>query len=337
MEIEENKQLKPFNTFGINCTARYFTEIKNLEDIDEILESKLFQNYPHLILGGGSNILLTKDYDGIVIRNCLTGHSKIHSEGDLVDVKAAAGENWHQFVKYTIGEGLGGLENLSLIPGCVGASPMQNIGAYGVEVKDTVTEVEAYSLEDKVIRTFSNEECRFGYRDSIFKQEAKGKYIITGVTYRLSKSPVFNTKYGAIEQELEAMGVTDLSLDAISQAVVNIRSSKLPNPAELGNSGSFFKNPVIPEEKFDELKREFPDIPGYPQEDGIKVPAGWMIESLGWKGKRFGDAGVHTKQALVLVNYGKASGSEIFDLSSRILDSVKEKFGIDLEREVNIV
>jgi UDP-N-acetylmuramate dehydrogenase len=231
-----------------------------------------------------------------------------------------------------------GLENLSLIPGCVGASPMQNIGAYGVEIKDSFYELEALNIHDHIIQKFTNSDCKFGYRESVFKRELKNQFIIISVTFKLNKTPNLNTSYGAIEQELEKMGVKDLSIQAISQAVCNIRSSKLPNPAEIGNAGSFFKNPEVPKTKFEALKYEFPTIVGYDLDNGnVKLAAGWLIEQCGWKGKTFGDAGVHKLQALVLVNYANAKGNEIYDLSQKIMDSVKEKYGVELEREVNII
>jgi UDP-N-acetylmuramate dehydrogenase len=258
-------------------------------------------------------------------------------DADYVYVKAGAGENWHGLVTHCIEKGYGGLENLSLIPGCVGASPMQNIGAYGVEIKDVFAGLQAYHIYDKTTVEFLLDDCAFGYRESVFKGKYKGKFVITSVTYRLRKQPVFNTSYGAIEQELQKMGVQQLSVKAISQAVINIRTSKLPDPAVIGNAGSFFKNPQVPQHQFDELKHAYPAVPGYPVEGGVKVAAGWLIEQCGWKGYRQGDAGVHAKQALVLVNYGNAAGQEIYELSGSIIESVQTRFGILLEREVNII
>jgi UDP-N-acetylmuramate dehydrogenase len=337
MNIQENKSLKKLNTFGIEASARYYAECSSVEQMNEVLSDEKFSKTPKLILGGGSNLLFTKDFDGIVLKNNLKGIELINEDKDNYYVRSAAGEVWHEFVMYCIDHNFAGLENLSLIPGNVGASPMQNIGAYGVEIKDTFYELEAFHILDKTFHKFNNQECKFGYRESVFKHELRNQFIITSVTFRLSKTPHYNTSYGAIDKELEAMGVKELSIQAISKAVCNIRSSKLPDPKVIGNAGSFFKNPVISTEQFTKLKTEFPDIVSYPSGDGYKLAAGWMIEQCGWKGKTFGDAGVHKLQALVLVNYGNAKGNEIFELSQKIMDSVKEKFGVELEREVNIV
>jgi UDP-N-acetylmuramate dehydrogenase len=338
MNIIENYSLRLLNTFGIDATARYFTAIESIDQGMEVLRSERFRSLPRLVLGGGSNILFRKDFGGIVLKNELKGIELVREDADHFYVKAGAGENWHLFVMHCIGQGYAGIENLSLIPGNVGASPMQNIGAYGVELKDVFHELEALNMQTLETETFSNADCRFGYRESIFKHEAKDRYMITSVTLRLNKKPVFNTSYGAIEKELEAMGVKDLSIRAISQAVINIRSSKLPDPAKIGNAGSFFKNPVVGMEKYESLKQQFPGIVAYrssPTE--MKLAAGWLIEQCGWKGQTYGDAGVHKMQALVIVNYGNAEGREIYNLSQRIMDSVFEKFGVELEREVNIV
>jgi UDP-N-acetylmuramate dehydrogenase len=339
MQIQQNISLKPFNTFGINATAKYFTAFTSIFDVEELFafytNNKLTNT---LILGGGSNILLTQDFNGLVAKNDMQGIEVVKEDAQHTYVKAAAGENWHKFVLYCIQNGFAGVENLSLIPGSVGASPMQNIGAYGVEIKDVFHELEAYNIEDKKVIKFSNKDCEFGYRESIFKRKYKDKFIITSVTYRLNKVPAYNTSYGAIQQELEKMGITELSIAAISQAVINIRQSKLPNPAEIGNAGSFFKNPTITKEKFETLKTEFPNIVGYVVNDKeVKLAAGWLIEQCGWKGYRKGDAGCHAKQALVLVNYGNANGIDIYNLSTEIMNSVEEKFGVFLEREVNII
>lgn len=336
MNILENHSLKKLNTFGIDALAKYYTEAFSVEELKETLDDK--KGLQKLILGGGSNILLTKDFSGIVIKNNLKGIELLKEDKDHFYIKAGAGENWHGFVKHCIDKGYAGVENLSLIPGNVGAGPMQNIGAYGVELKDVFHELEALNINTQNIEAFSNKECRFGYRESIFKHDAKGQYVITSVTLRLNKIPVYNTSYGAIEKELEEMGVKELSIKAISDAVINIRSSKLPDPARIGNAGSFFKNPVIDSAKFEALKKEFPEIVGYKNsETEVKLAAGWLIEQCGWKGKTFGEAGVHKNQALVLVNYGNAKGNEIYELSQKILDSVEEKFGVLLEREVNII
>jgi UDP-N-acetylmuramate dehydrogenase len=338
MLVSENVLLRPYNTFGINAQARYFTSFTELQQLQAVLQDTRWQSSPHMILGGGSNILFTKDFDGLVLKNELKGISVIKEDDDYIYVKAGAGENWHRFVMYCIEHNYAGLENLSLIPGNVGASPMQNIGAYGVEIKDYFHELEAWHLHDHTLVTFNNADCAFGYRESVFKRQYKGQFVILSVTYRLLKKPRFNTSYGAIEQELQRMGVNGLSIQAISQAVVNIRSSKLPDPAEIGNAGSFFKNPTVDAAQYTSLKSAHPDVVAYPVDNGhYKLAAGWLIEQCGWKGFRKGDAGVHAKQALVLVNYGQASGQEIYHLSQQVLDSVKEKFGVELEREVNIV
>jgi len=282
--------------------------------------------------------LFTKNFDGIVLKNSLKGIELVKEDADSYYVKSAAGEVWHEFVMHCIQNNYAGLENLSLIPGCVGASPMQNIGAYGVEIKDSFYELEALNIHDHTIQKFTNSDCKFGYRESVFKRDLKNQFIIISVTFKLNKKPNLNTSYGAIEQELEKMGIKELSIQAISKAVCNIRSSKLPNPAEIGNAGSFFKNPEVARVKYETLKIEFPGIVGYELENGnVKLAAGWLIEQCGWKGKTFGDAGVHKLQALVLVNYANAKGNEIYDLSQKIMDSVKEKYSVELEREVNII
>jgi UDP-N-acetylmuramate dehydrogenase len=338
MEIKENYPLKSFNTFGINVSCRYFTEFDNIENLKNTLEHPLAKSNQILVLGGGSNILFTKDFNGLVIKNNISGIEKIKEDEYNVYIKAGAGVNWHSFVMYCIENNLAGVENLSLIPGNVGASPMQNIGAYGVEVKDVIESVHGVFIKDLHEFSLSNIECKFSYRESIFKHELKNKAVITHVIYRLNKTPKFNTSYGAIEQELEKMGVKTLSIKAISDAVCNIRRSKLPNPSEIGNAGSFFKNPTVDKVIFERLKNQFSDIPNYPQADGsVKLAAGWLIEQCGWKGFRKDDYGVHKLQALVLVNYGNAKGGDIYRLSEDILLSVNEKFGIRLEREVNII
>lgn len=338
MQITSNISLKPLNTFGIEVKAKYFTEIQSLENIIELLETKEYKNNARLILGGGSNLLLTKDVDALVIKNNLKGISIVKETDDAVWVKCAAGEVWHEIVMWCIEHNYGGLENLSLIPGCTGASPMQNIGAYGVEIKDTFYELEAVHLETGKQQLFSKSDCKFGYRESVFKHQLKNQFIITSVTFQLSKNPTFRIEYGAIKQELEAMHVSELSIKAISQAVINIRSSKLPNPKEIGNAGSFFKNPEVPNETYLKLKQAFPNLVAYPLENSnYKLAAGWLIEQSGLKGLQIGDAGVHKLQALVLVNYGKSTGKEIFDLSTLVLETVNAKFGVTLEREVNII
>jgi UDP-N-acetylmuramate dehydrogenase len=338
MQVTENVLLKPYNTFGISATARYFAPFASAEELLELAERQRRSQLPQLILGGGSNILFTQDFNGWLLKNGIRGISTAGEDNDHVYVKAGAGENWHGFVQHCIAQGLAGLENLSLIPGNVGASPMQNIGAYGVEIKDVFHELEALHLEDGRIVTFSNATCEFGYRESVFKKAYRQQFAILSVTYRLNKQPHFNTSYGAINEELQRMGVQELSVRAVSQAVINIRSSKLPDPAQTGNAGSFFKNPTVSREKYEALQAAFPKMVAYPVGgEQYKLAAGWLIEQCGWKGYRKGDAGVHPKQALVLVNYGHASGREIYDLSQEVLSSVEEKFGVLLEREVNIV
>lgn len=338
MNIHENYSLKKLNTFGIEAFARYYAEFTSLDNIVELLDIARFQDVDKMVLGGGSNILFTKDFNGIVLKNELKGIQLIKQDEDFYYVKAAAGENWHQLVMYCIEHNYAGIENLSLIPGSVGAGPIQNIGAYGIELKDVLYELEALNLNTKQVEIFTNADCCFGYRDSIFKQQKRNKYVIISVTFRLFKKPVFNIQYGAIEKELQAMDVKELSIAAISKAICNIRSSKLPDPSVTGNAGSFFKNPTVSIDKYEALKKEFPGIAGYKNSDkDVKLAAGWLIEQCGWKGKRVGETGVHKDQALVIVNYGNATGNAIYDLSGRILDSVKEKFEVVLEREVNIL
>ena len=346
MQIQKNISLKQYNTFGIDVSAAQFAVFKSIDEAGELLTGQRSTNNKQrsLILGGGSNILFTQNFNGLILKNEIAGIEKIKEDDKHVYVKAGAGVNWHQLVLYTIENNWAGLENLSLIPGNVGASPMQNIGAYGVEIKDVFYELEALHIDENKLVTFNTGDCEFGYRESVFKRKQKNKFIITSVTYRLNRQPVFNTSYGAIEQELNKMGVKELSIKSISQAVINIRSSKLPNPAEIGNAGSFFKNPEIDKILYQQLKTEHPAIVGYNLPNGnMKLAAGWLIEQCGpqgsvsWKGYREGDAGCHSRQALVLVNYGNATGEQIFALSDRIIKSVKEKFDVVLEREVNIV
>jgi len=336
MQIHENFPLKSYNTFSIDARAKFFNSFSSAEELEELL--MIYSEYPVFILGGGSNILFTKDYEGCVLKNEIKGIELQHEDAEHVYVKVGAGENWHQFVLHCINHNWAGVENLSLIPGNVGASPIQNIGAYGVELDDVFWNLEAFHIGDRRIHTFTREDCEFGYRNSIFKERYKDQFAIISVTLQLRKKPIFHTDYGAIVEELEKMGVKDLSIKAVSQAVINIRSSKLPDPQKIANAGSFFKNPEVPTEKYEALKLAFPDIVAYPLAKGtVKLAAGWMIERCGWKGYRKGDAGCHAKQALVLVNYGKATGKEVYDLSDEILQSVKKKFGVALEREVNII
>ena len=347
MQIQENISLKTYNTFSIDAKARYFSVFSTVEELSKLTTDNpiaIGSQLPTLILGGGSNILFTKNFDGLVLKNEIKGIKEFHEDNEYVFVKVGAGENWHQFVLHCIKRNWGGVENLSLIPGNVGAAPIQNIGAYGVEQKEVFLELEAFHLPDKKVYHFSLNDCEFEYRDSIFKKKKKDEFVILSVSYRLRKHPIFNTSYGAIEKELERMGEKSLSIQAISQAVINIRSSKLPDPLSIPNAGSFFKNPVIGNSQFELLKAQFPEIVGYPLPDGnVKLAAGWLIEHCGpnastsWKGYRKGDAGCHEKQALVLVNHGNAGGDEVFKMSEEILQSVYKMFGVELEREVNII
>ena len=333
MELQQNISLKPYNTFGIDVPAAYFTELHDVNDLAAITDMPQQKH----ILGGGSNILLTKPVDGLVVHNKLKGITIEREDDNHVWLRVAAGEVWHELVLYAINKGLGGIENLALIPGTVGASPMQNIGAYGVEAKETIDSVTFWYWKEKTFLTYNNRDCHFGYRDSIFKHALRNKSFITSVVYKLSKQPKFNVSYGAITQELEAMGIQDLSVKAIAYAVMNIRTSKLPDPKQIGNAGSFFKNPTITKAQYDLLHTKYPHIPSYTVSDTmVKVPAGWLIEQCGWKGYKHGDTGVHAKQALVLVNYANAKGNEIWHLSGEIVDSVRERFGIELEREVQV-
>jgi UDP-N-acetylmuramate dehydrogenase len=342
MKIQENISLKKFNSFGIDVQARYFSPFSSADELAELLAYAGSFNrsagIPTLTLGGGSNILFTKNFDGLVLKNEVGGITLIKEDKHHVYVRAGAGEPWHGFVSHAIHRNWAGIENLSLIPGSVGAGPIQNIGAYGAELKEVFYELEAMRISDRKVYTFTLNDCEFGYRDSVFKGKYKDRYIILSVTCRMNKVPRFHTGYGPLAQELERMGVQDLSLQAVSQAVINIRSSKLPDPARIGNAGSFFKNPEIPEARFSALHEQFPGMPGFPAAAGqVKLAAGWLIEQCGWKGFRAGDAGVHASQALVLVNYGQASGQEIQDLGEKIRNSVRGKFGVELEREVNII
>lgn len=337
--MHENFSLKPYNTFGVDAKARYFSEVHSTEELIEALNNSLTQTLPLLFLGGGSNILLTKDFEGLAIKLNLKGiHEDFISDNEVL-VIAKSGENWHEFVMFCLDRNYGGLENLSLIPGNVGTSPMQNIGAYGTEIKDTFVSCTVLNLVNLQLETFNLEQCRFGYRDSIFKQEGKGKYVILDVAFKLTrKNHHIKTEYGAIQSELEHLGIEKPTIQDVSRAVINIRQSKLPDPKEIGNAGSFFKNPTIPLPQFEILKENFPQIPGYTNGDFVKVPAGWLIEQCGWKGKQTGNVASHQLQALVIINAtGMATGQEIFDFSTEIIHSVNEKFGIELEREVNII
>lgn len=338
MDLQENATLQPYNTFGIEASTRYLVRIHSLQQLQEFVTHPTLSKLPRLILGGGSNVLFTQDWEGVTLLNELKGIEIISEDDNEVVIKSASGENWHELVMYCVERGFGGIENLSLIPGTVGAAPMQNIGAYGVEIKNVLETVEFFDFLSNTVKTFTNRECEFGYRESIFKRELKNKTFILGITIKLSKNPSFNTSYGAILQTLEENKVEELSVKAISDAVIQIRQSKLPNPKELGNAGSFFKNPEILTEKYNKLKEQYPDMPGYlVNSEKTKVPAGWLIEHLGWKGKVVGQTGNHKKQALVLVNYGDAKGNEIYEHAQKVIDSVKQHFGIQLVPEVNVI
>jgi len=335
--IQNNISLKSYNTFGIDVNAKHFVSIKSLDELLDVLQLK---NYPEkFILGGGSNILLTKNLEAFVIHIDLKGIDIISKTESNVIVKANAGENWHEFILWCLSKGYGGLENMSLIPGNVGTAPIQNIGAYGVELKDHFESCEAINLETLNLETFNNADCNFDYRNSIFKQAGKVKYIITSVNFKLSaKNHVLRTNYGSIQEELMAMGVKKPTIQTISDAVIKIRESKLPNPKEIGNSGSFFKNPIIDRSQFEILEKKFPNMPSYSVSDEkVKIPAGWLIETAGFKGKTFKNYGVHKKQALVLVNYGGAKGNDILNLAKLIQETIYRIFEISIETEVNIL
>lgn len=331
--------LKNLNTFGLNFQTKFYLKLLDTSDLMRVFSDEWIRQQNQLILGGGSNILLTKNWEGICLNVGFKGIEIIDQNNEHCYVKVAAGEVWHHFVLWSLKNNLNGIENLSLIPGKVGASPMQNIGAYGVEIKDTFHSLTAFDKQNLTFKEFSLNECKFGYRESVFKRELKDRYIITNVTFRLNKNFAPNTAYGAIETELKNMGIKYPTAKDISNAVIAIRSSKLPDPKVIGNAGSFFKNPLISKATLTKIQAEFPDVPNYPTDDSdtVKTAAGWLIEKAGWKGYRNGDFGVHAKQALVLVNYGQANGKEIYDLSSQIIASIEEKFGITLEREVNIL
>ncbi len=336
--MQFNQSLKQYNTFGINVNATAFVDITSTDQLKQVIQQNN-NKLPLFVLSGGSNMLLTKDVDALVLHLNTKGIEVVNEDSDFVWIEAQAGEIWHDFVLCTIDKNLGGLENLSLIPGKVGSSPIQNIGAYGVEIKDTFHSLTALNLKTLEIETFSNTDCEFGYRESVFKNKFKDKYIITSVTFKLKKAPhILQTSYGAIQQELETQNISNPTIKDVSNAVIAIRQSKLPDPKEIGNSGSFFKNPVIDKSFYESLLEKNPDIPNYPVNDSqVKVPAGWLIEQSGLKGYRKGDAGVHTKQALVLVNYGNATGKELINLAKYVQDTVLQKFGISINPEVNII
>jgi len=336
MQIQENISLLPFNTFRIAVNAKYFVEVKNIAELQSVLASDICKQNELLVLGGGSNLLLTKDFDGLVIRLGIRGITVCEQDGEVF-VEAGAAEVWNDFVLYCVAQNFAGLENLTLIPGTVGASPVQNIGAYGVEIKDTFHSLLAIEIATGEVKVFDKAACKFDYRESIFKSELKNKYIIASVVFKLQKNAALKLSYGAIQEELKNRGIEHPSIKDVSDVVAAIRVAKLPDPSTIGNSGSFFKNPIISASLFQQLVSEFPAIVHFPLADGQeKLAAGWLIEQCGWKGKQIGNAGTWKNQALVLVNFGGASGKEIYDFSELIIQSVKAKFGVELAREVNI-
>ena len=336
MNIQTDFSLKNYNTFGVDAKANTYVDIVTIEDLKTVLKSETSKSF--FILGGGSNLLLTKDIDAMVLHLNLKGISITYETDDYAIVKGNAGENWHEFVVWFLNKNLGGVENMSLIPGNIGTAPIQNIGAYGIELKDVFHSCETINISTQEKKTFSNEDCNFGYRESVFKGKHKGKYIILSVTFKLKVDGEVDIKYGAIGQQLKAKDISDPSAKDVSDAVITIRKSKLPDPSLIGNSGSFFKNPIILKPHFNRLKKSYPALPSYPVDDfKVKVPAAWLIENAGWKGKTMGAYGVHKKQALVLVNYGNATGQEIVNVSIEIQETIFLKFGIHIEAEVNII
>ncbi|MEK8179696.1 UDP-N-acetylmuramate dehydrogenase [Flavobacterium buctense] len=337
MPIQTNFSLKKYNTFGIEAKAQQFIAVHSVEELKTVLQENA--NEKKFILGGGSNMLLTQDIHALVIHIDLKGKRILKEDDDFVWVESMAGENWHEFVLWTIDQNFGGLENMSLIPGNVGTTPVQNIGAYGTEIKDTFVSCEAVNIATQDLKTFTKEACNFGYRESVFKHEAKDQFVITSVVFKLTKrNHKINTSYGDITKELEKQNVVVPTLKDVSNAVIAIRQSKLPDPKELGNSGSFFKNPIISKAAYEKAKDLHPEMPHYViSETEVKVPAGWLIERAGFKGKRFGDAGIHKNQALVLVNYGNATGQEILAVSKDIQATILKEFGIAIEAEVNVI
>lgn len=338
MNIIENYPLLKLNTFGVDVKAKYFTSINTINELIEVTNTNVFKDLELLILGGGSNILFTKDFDGLVILNNIKGKEIIDQNQQSIFLKVGAGENWHELVMYCVDNGWGGIENLSLIPGNTGTAPMQNIGAYGVEIKETFVELEALEISSGKIVKFNNSDCEFGYRESVFKNKMKNQYIILNITLELKKNPVLNINYGDVKAILESQNIKNPAIKEVSNAIISIRQSKLPDPKKIGNSGSFFKNPIVSLIQLELVKKKYPNVVNYEiNENEFKIAAGWLIERAGWKGKKFNNYGVHEKQALVLVNYGLANGMEIFELSEKIILDIKDKFGITLEREVNII
>jgi UDP-N-acetylmuramate dehydrogenase len=338
MNIIKNYPLLKLNTFGVDVNAKYFTSINTINELIEVTKTNVFKDLALLILGGGSNILFTKDFDGLVILNNVKGKEIIDQNQQSIFLKIGAGENWHELVMYCVDNGWGGIENLSLIPGNTGTAPMQNIGAYGVEIKETFIELEALEISSGKIVKFNNSDCEFGYRESVFKNKMKNQYIILNITLELKKNPVLNINYGDVKAILESQNIKNPAIKEVSNAIISIRQSKLPDPKKIGNSGSFFKNPIVSLNQLELIKKKYPNVVNYEiNENEFKIAAGWLIERAGWKGKKFNNYGVHEKQALVLVNYGLANGMEIFELSEKIILDIKDKFGITLEREVNII
>lgn len=338
MAIHEYFSLQPYNTFGINSIAKQFCVVKNKEDILHLIQKQFIYYRKHLLLGSGSNILLCNDFDGLVIKNEIIGIELIKEDENFVWIKSFSGTLWHDFVMYCVENNYGGIENLSLIPGTVGAAPMQNIGAYGAELKDTFVSLEAIEIKTGETFIFDKDACAFGYRESIFKKEEKGKYFIYSVEFKLAKHPTINSAYGDIQKILQEKNITNPNIKDVSDAVIEIRQSKLPNPKELGNAGSFFKNPEVEKDVAEKIQLEFPAMPKYDLPNGkIKIPAAWLIEQCGWKGKQIGNTGNHAKQALVIVNYGNATGNEIWQHALSVQKSVLDKFGILLEAEVNVI
>ncbi len=339
IKIEDGVSLRPYNTFGIDVKAKQFCRIHSVAEFHELLSSPHYQNSIHLTLGGGSNILFTQHFEGIIIKNEIKGIEIVRENDARLVIKVGAGEGWHNLVTHCVNHNWGGIENLSLIPGTVGAAPMQNIGAYGVEIKDVIESVEGIDMITGQVRSFNKVECGFNYRESVFKQGLKEKYFISSVTLSLTKkNHLLNFSYGAIQDTLKQQNIRDVTIKAISDAVIFIRQQKLPDPSLIGNAGSFFKNPTIDHGHFVRLKNQYATIPSYLTENQcVKVPAGWLIEQCGWKGKRINNIGVHSQQALVLVNYGSGNGNEIYQLAKAIQSSVKEKFDIQLSTEVNII
>jgi UDP-N-acetylmuramate dehydrogenase len=337
MNFIKDQSLKSYNTFGIDVNAKYFLEINSVSELTNISSSEIFKMEDLLIISGGSNLLLTKNFDGLVLKNNISGIEIINQDENHVLLKIGAGEDWHELVMYAVENNWGGIENLSLIPGNAGTAPMQNIGAYGSELKDTFISLEAFEISSGKSHTFSNEECCFGYRESIFKNSHKGKYIITSITLKLSKKPNINIAYGDIKNQLSRLNINEPTIKDVSNAIITIRQSKLPDPKKIGNSGSFFKNPIISKSELQVLLQSYPDVVKYPVNNKFKIAAGWLIEKAGWKGKTFENYGVHKKQALVLVNYGGAKGNDINKLSNLIIKDIYTKFGVTLEKEVNII